>query len=71
MKSNPLLLICLASSHDCNLVAAINLANSVLFTVLKGLFHPACLACVISWIAFVVAIFMEANQETTRARHAG
>ena len=31
-----------------------------LFTVapLKGLFHPACLARVVSWNAFVVAIFM-------------
>ena len=26
--------------------------------VLKGLFHPACLAHVVSWFAFVVAIFM-------------
>ena len=25
---------------------------------LKGLFHPACLARVVSWFAFVVAIFM-------------
>ena len=25
---------------------------------LKGMFHPACLARVVSWIAFVVAIFM-------------
>ena len=26
--------------------------------MLKGLFHPACLARVVSWFAFVVAIFM-------------
>ena len=26
--------------------------------VLKGLFHPACLARVVPWFAFVVAIFM-------------
>ena len=26
--------------------------------VLKGLFHPACLASVVSWFASVVAIFM-------------
>ena len=26
--------------------------------ILKGLFHPACRARVVSWIAFVVAIFM-------------
>ena len=26
--------------------------------ILKGLFHPACLACVVSWFAFVVAIFL-------------
>ena len=25
---------------------------------LKGLFHTACLACVVSWFAFVIAIFM-------------
>ena len=25
---------------------------------LKGLFHPACLARVVSWFAFVVTIFM-------------
>ena len=25
----------------------------------KGLFHPACLARVVSWLAFVVLIFME------------
>ena len=25
---------------------------------LKGLFHPACLARVVSWFTFVVAIFM-------------
>ena len=25
---------------------------------LKGLFHPACLARVVSWFAFLVAIFM-------------
>ena len=25
---------------------------------LKGLFHPACLARVVSWFAFVVAVFM-------------
>ena len=27
-------------------------------SVLKSLFHPACLARVVSWFAFVVAIFM-------------
>ena len=26
--------------------------------MLKGLFHPACLARVVFWFAFVVAIFM-------------
>ena len=32
--------------------------NSITFCCeLKGLFHPACLARVVSWLAFVVAIF--------------
>ena len=29
-----------------------------LLLILKGLFHPACLARVVSWFAVVVAIFM-------------
>ena len=29
-----------------------------LFKSLKGLFHPACLARIISWFAFVVTVFM-------------
>ena len=29
-----------------------------IFIDLKGLFHPACRARVVSWFAFVVAIFM-------------
>ena len=28
------------------------------FQILRGLFHPACLARAASWLAFVVAIFM-------------
>ena len=28
------------------------------FALLNGLFHPVCLACVVAWFAFVVAIFM-------------
>ena len=36
---------------------------------LKGLFHPACLARVVSWFAFVVAIFM-AHENGDRQRPA-
>ena len=40
---------------------------------LKGLFHPACLAPVVSWFAFVVAIFMGREngdkQRPTKRRH--
>ena len=40
---------------------------------LKGLFHPACLARVVSWFAFVFAIFMAhengGKQRPTRRRH--
>ena len=40
---------------------------------LKGLFHPACLARVVSWFAFVVAIFMGhengGKQKPTKRRH--
>ena len=40
---------------------------------LKGLFHPACLARVVSWFAFVVAIFMAHEngdkQRPTKRRH--
>ena len=40
---------------------------------LKGLFHPACLARVVSWFAFVVAIFMGHEngdkQKPTKSRH--
>ena len=40
---------------------------------LKGLFHPTCLARVISWFAFVVAIFMgrenDGKQRPTKRRH--
>ena len=32
--------------------------GTVTQTALKDLFHPACLARVVSWFAFVVAIFM-------------
>ena len=31
---------------------------SLMHSILKALFHPACLARVVSWLAFVVAIFM-------------
>ena len=34
------------------------LASCSCYNALKGLFHPACLARVVSWFAFVVAIFM-------------
>ena len=44
----------------------------------EGLCHPACLARVVSWFAFVAAIFMahemvtaKDKQGTTRARNAG
>ena len=41
--------------------------------MLKGLFHPACLARVASWFAFVVAIFMAHEngdkQRPTKRRH--
>ena len=41
--------------------------------ILKGLFHPACLARVVSWFAFVVAIFMAHqngdNQRPSKRRH--
>ena len=40
---------------------------------LKALFHPACLARVVSWFAFVVAIFMAHEngdkQRETKSRH--
>ena len=40
---------------------------------LKGLFHPACLARVVSWIAFVAATFMAQEngdkQRPTKRRH--
>ena len=40
---------------------------------LKGLFHPACLARVVSWFAFVVAIFMahenDDKQRPAKRRH--
>ena len=40
---------------------------------LKGLFHPACLARVDSWFAFVAAIFMGHEngdkQRATKSRH--
>ena len=40
---------------------------------LKGLFHPACLARVVSWFAFVVAIFLGHGngdkQRPTKRRH--
>ena len=43
------------------------------FLDLKGLFHPACLARVVSWFAFVVAIFMGHEngdkQRATKSRH--
>ena len=45
---------------------------------LKALIQPACFAGAISWLAFVVAIFMghengdnKVNQEATHARYAG
>ena len=41
--------------------------------VLKGLFHPACLARVVSWFAFVVTIFMAHEngdkQRSAKRRH--
>ena len=47
-------------------------------STLKALIQPACFAGVISWLAFVVAIFMahengdnKASQEATGARHSG
>ena len=56
-----------------------SMINDVRWQFLKDVFHPAFLACVVSWLAFVAAIFMghenvvttEANQETTHARNAG
>ena len=34
--------------------------------ILKGLFHPACLAHVVTWFAFVIAIFMVYDLDTTK-----
>ena len=43
------------------------------YSVLKGLFHPACLARVVSWFAFVVANFMGHEngdkQRSAKRRH--
>ena len=45
----------------------------ILSRILKGLLHPACLARVVSWFAFVVAIFMGhengGKQKPTKRRH--
>ena len=42
------------------------------FFKLKGLFHPACLARVVSWCAFVMKMATsKANQEMTGAANAG
>ena len=47
--------------------------RTVLSKALKGLFHPACLARVDSWFAFVAAIFMGHEngdeQRATKSRH--
>ena len=46
---------------------------SITHCSLKDLFHPACLACVVSWFAFVVAIFMGHEngdkQRATKTQH--
>ena len=51
----------------------IALSNRIPKESLKALFHPACLARVVSWFAFVVAIFMGHEngdkQRETKSRH--
>ena len=48
-------------------------AKGALYTHLKGLFHPAFLARVVSWFPFVVAIFMGhengGKQRLAKRRH--
>ena len=52
----------LYDSNPCSSLGVMNFQKWELFSgspgTLKGLFHPACLARVVSWIAFVVATFM-------------
>ena len=54
--------IALCKKSPYNLINVLGLfqsfCNHGIFIMLKGLFHPACLASVVSWFAFVVAIFM-------------
>ena len=50
------------------------LKKDIYICILKGLFHPAFLARVASWLTFSWPMKMattKANLETTRARHAG
>ena len=42
--------------------------SCAMFKHLKGLFHPACLARAVSWLAFVVAIFMAHENDDNKGQ---